>query len=113
MPIIGGGRGSFPFIHVEDAAAATVAAIERGRPGIYNVVDDEPAESRDWIPYVAELLGARKPMRLPVFVARMAAGPMVEMATRLQPVSNAKAKSELGWQPRYASWREGFRHELA
>jgi len=112
MPIVGGGAGQFPFIHVEDAASATVAAVERGAPGIYNVVDDEPAAARDWIPYVAELVGAKKPWRVPAWAARLAAGRMAGFATRLQPVSNAKAKDELGWQPRYASWREGFRAEL-
>jgi nucleoside-diphosphate-sugar epimerase len=112
MPVVGGGAGCFPFIHVEDAAAATVDAVERGKPGIYNVVDDEPAAARDWIPYVAELVGARKPYRVPAFIARIAAGQLAGMATDLQPVSNAKAKRELGWQPRYTSWREGFKAEL-
>jgi nucleoside-diphosphate-sugar epimerase len=112
MPIVGGGRGVFPFIHVDDAAGATVAAIERGGPGVYNIVDDEPAPARAWIPYVARLVGAKKPWRVPTFVARLAAGRMASFATQLQPVSNAKAKRELGWQPRYASWREGFRAEL-
>jgi nucleoside-diphosphate-sugar epimerase len=112
MPIVGGGKGRFPFIHVEDAASATVAAVERGAPGIYNVVDDEPAEQREHVPYVASLLGAKKPMRVPKFIARVAAGPMAQFATSLQPVSNEKAKRELGWQPRYASWRDGFKAEL-
>jgi nucleoside-diphosphate-sugar epimerase len=111
-PIVGNGAGLFPFIHVEDAAAATVAAIERGTPGIYNVVDDEPALAREWIPYVAELVGAKRPRRIPKFLARLFAGALAAMATQLQPVSNAKAKRELGWQPRYASWRDGFRAEL-
>jgi len=112
MPIVGGGKGMFPFIHVDDAASATVAAIERGAPGVYNVVDDEPAAGREWIPFVAETVGAKKPWRIPSFIARVAAGPMAGFATQLQPVSNAKAKQELGWQPSYASWREGFRAEL-
>ncbi|MFL5895755.1 MAG: NAD-dependent epimerase/dehydratase family protein [Thermoleophilaceae bacterium] len=112
MPIIGDGEGCFPFIHVEDAASATVAAIDRGAPGVYNIVDDEPAGGCDWIPYVADLAGAKKPWRVPAFVARWVAGPPAEMATKLQPVSNEKAKRELGWQPLYASWREGFRAEL-
>jgi nucleoside-diphosphate-sugar epimerase len=112
MPIVGGGKGQFPFIHVDDAASATVAAIERGAPGIYNVVDDEPAALRDWVPYVASLVGAKRPWRIPGWIARLAAGRMATFATSLQPVSNAKAKQELGWQPRYASWREGFRAEL-
>jgi nucleoside-diphosphate-sugar epimerase len=112
MPIIGGGKGHFPFIHIEDAAAATAAAAYRGAPGVYNVVDDEPAAGREWIPYVADLVGARRPMRIPTFVARIAAGRLATMATGLQPVSNAKAKRELGWEPRYASWRDGFRADL-
>jgi 2-alkyl-3-oxoalkanoate reductase len=112
VPIVGGGNGLFPFIHVEDAAAATLAAIERGAPGVYNVVDDEPAPEREWVPYVAELTGARKPRRIPGVVARIAAGRMAALATRLGPVSNEKAKRELGWQLRYPSWREGFRAEL-
>jgi nucleoside-diphosphate-sugar epimerase len=112
MPIVGGGGGYFPFIHVDDAAAATVAAIERGAPGIYNVVDDEPAPSSEWMPYAAELVGAKKPRRVPGFLARLVAGRSVAFATSLQPVSNAKAKRELGWEPQYSSWREGFRAEL-
>jgi nucleoside-diphosphate-sugar epimerase len=112
MPIIGAGAGRFPFVHVDDAASATVAAIERGEPGIYNVVDDEPAPVREYVPYLADLVGAKKPRRIPGWVARLVAGRMTGFATSLQPVSNAKAKQELGWQPRYASWREGFRAEL-
>jgi nucleoside-diphosphate-sugar epimerase len=112
MPIVGGGSGQFPFIHVDDAASATVAAIERGAPGVYNVVDDEPAPGGAWIPYVADLVGAKAPRRVPAFLARLVAGRMVGFATRLQPVSNAKAKQELGWQPKYPSWRDGFRAEL-
>ena len=92
--------------------SATAAAVDHGTPGVYNVVDDEPAPGHEWIPYVADLVGARKPMRVPVFIARIAAGRMAAMATQLQPVSNAKAKAELGWQPRYTSWRDGFRAEL-
>jgi 2-alkyl-3-oxoalkanoate reductase len=113
MPIVGSGKGQFPFIHVDDAASATVAAIERGTPGIYNVVDDEPAPANEYLPFLAELVGAKKPWRVPAFLAKLAAGGMVGFATKLQPVSNAKAKRELGWQPRYSSWREGFRAELA
>jgi nucleoside-diphosphate-sugar epimerase len=112
MPIIGHGEGRFPFIHVDDAAAATAAAIERGTTGVYNIVDDEPAAGHDWIPYLAEVIGAPRPRRIPKFIARMMAGRLASMATQMQPVSNAKAKAELGWQPRHASWREGFRAEL-
>ncbi len=113
MPIVGGGKGEFPFIHVDDAASATVAAVERGAPGVYNVVDDDPAPGYEFIPHMAECVGARKPRRIPAWLARLVAGRMVGFATQLQPVSNAKAKSELGWQPRYPSWREGFEHELS
>ncbi|HEX4733241.1 MAG TPA: NAD(P)-dependent oxidoreductase [Thermoleophilaceae bacterium] len=112
LPVIGDGMGCFPFIHVEDAAAATVAAIESGAPGIYNVVDDEPAPVREYVPFLADLVGAKKPWRVPAWLARLVAGRVVGFATRLQPVSNAKAKQELGWQPRYSSWREGFQAEL-
>jgi nucleoside-diphosphate-sugar epimerase len=112
MPIIGDGAGHFPFIHVDDAAAATVAAIERGTTGVYNIVDDEPAAAREWIPDLAEVIGAPRPRRIPKFIARMMAGSLAAMATQMQPVSNAKAKAELGWQPRHSSWREGFRSEL-
>jgi nucleoside-diphosphate-sugar epimerase len=112
MPLIGGGHGRFPFIHIDDAAAATAKAVERGSPGAYNVVDDDPAAGYDWIPYVAGLVGAGKPRKVPTFLARLLAGQLATMATQLQPVSNEKAKRELGWQPSYTSWREGFRAEL-
>jgi nucleoside-diphosphate-sugar epimerase len=112
MPIVGAGKGAFPFVHLDDAASATAAAVDRGTPGIYNVVDDEPAPGCEWIPYVATLVGARKPVRIPAFIARIAAGRMAAMATQLQPVSNSKAKADLGWQLRYPSWRDGFRAEL-
>lgn len=112
MPIIGGGNGCFPFIHVDDAAAATVAAIERGTTGVYNVVDDDPAAGCEWIPELAGIIGAAKPRRVPKFIARMMAGRLAVMATQMQPVSNAKAKAALGWQPRHPSWRDGFRAEL-
>jgi len=112
MPVLGDGRGMSPFIHVEDAATATVAAIERGAPGLYNVVDDEPAAAHEWMPYMAELVGAKRPRRVPTVVARLVAGRAAEISARMQPVSNAKAKRELGWEPRRPSWREGFRAEL-
>jgi nucleoside-diphosphate-sugar epimerase len=109
FPIIGSGAGLFSFIHTDDAAAATVAAVERGAPGIYNVVDDEPAAQRDWLPAFAQAVGAKPPRRVPVWLARLVAGGMAT-AINVQPgASNAKAKRELGWQPRWASWREGFR----
>jgi 2-alkyl-3-oxoalkanoate reductase len=97
FPIVGKGSGMFSFIHVDDAAAATVAAVEGGKAGIYNVVDDDPAPLREWVPAYAQALGAKKPMRLPKFVARMAAGAYTtQMATALPGVSNARAKAELG-----------------
>jgi nucleoside-diphosphate-sugar epimerase len=113
FPIVGKGSGVFSFIHVDDAAAATVAAVERGKPGIYNVVDDDPAPLREWLPVYAEALEAKKPMRIPRFIARLAAGAYTtRMATDLRGASNERAKAELSWQPRYASWRQGFREAL-
>jgi 2-alkyl-3-oxoalkanoate reductase len=109
MPIVGKGTGTFSFIQVEDAASATVAAVERGEPGAYNVVDDEPVPMSEWVPVFAEAVGAKKPRRVPVWLARLVAGSAtVGMATDQRGASNAKAKRELDWQPRYASWREGF-----
>jgi len=109
MPIIGKGAGVFSFIQVEDAASATVAAVERGEPGVYNVVDDEPAPLSEWAPAFAQAVGAKKPRRVPVWLARLVAGSAaVGMMTDQRGASNAKAKAKLGWQPRYASWREGF-----
>lgn len=109
MPIVGKGTGTFSFIQVEDAASATVAAVERGAPGAYNVVDDEPAPMSEWVPVFAKAVGAKRPRRVPVWLARLiAGGAAVGMATDLRGASNAKAKRELGWQPRYASWRQGF-----
>jgi nucleoside-diphosphate-sugar epimerase len=113
LPIVGSGSGIWSFVHIDDAAAATVAALTRGEPGVYNVVDDEPAPVAEWLPYLAEAVGAKPPRRLPVWLARVAAGEVaVSMMTRIRGSSNAKAKRELGWQPRWASWREGFRHGL-
>jgi nucleoside-diphosphate-sugar epimerase len=114
LPIIGDGSGVWSFIHVDDAAAATVAAVERGDPGIYNIVDDEPAPASEWLPELARALGAPPPRHLPVWLGRLAAGDAaVSMFTRIQGSDNSKAKRELGWTPRYASWREGFRYGLA
>jgi nucleoside-diphosphate-sugar epimerase len=108
-PIVGDGGGLFSFIHVDDAAAATVAALERGAPGIYHVVCDEPAPMHDWLPHYARALGAKPPRRVPRWVARILAGKMVaEMSTELRGASNAKARRELGWQPVWAGWREGL-----
>jgi nucleoside-diphosphate-sugar epimerase len=109
LPIVGKGTGTFSFIHVDDAASATVAALERGAPGIYNVVDDDPAPLREWVPVYAEAVGAKPPRRVPKWLARLLAGRYTaSMATQLRGTSNEKAKAELGWQPRYASWRQGF-----
>jgi nucleoside-diphosphate-sugar epimerase len=113
FPIIGTGTGTFSFIHVDDATAATVAAVRHGEPGIYNVVDDEPAPMREWLPVYAEALGAKRPYRVPIWLARvLGAGPIASMAVELRGASNAKAKRNLGWVPRYPSWREGFREAL-
>lgn len=109
-PIVGAGTGVLSFVHIDDAAAATAAAIEGGAPGIYNVVDDEPAPVSVFLPYLAEALGAKPPRRVPVWLGRLAAGEHgVTMMTSVRGASNAKAKQELGWTPRHASWREGFR----
>jgi nucleoside-diphosphate-sugar epimerase len=114
MPIVGKGTGIFSFIQVEDAASATVAAVERGDPGVYNVVDDEPAPLSEWAPAFARAVGAKKPRRVPAWLARLAAGSAaVEMTTEQRGASNAKAKRELGWQPRYPSWRQGFADPVA
>jgi 2-alkyl-3-oxoalkanoate reductase len=110
LPIVGKGTGTFSFVHVEDAATATVAAVEKGAPGTYNVVDDEPAAMCDWVPVFAEAVGAKPPRRVPVWLARLLAGSAAaNSATQLRGASDAKAKRELGWQPSYASWRQGFR----
>ena len=109
FPLVGGGGGVWSFIHVSDAAEATVAAIERGRRGVYNVVDDDPAPVAEWLPALAQTLGGKKPMRVPRFVGRLFAGETgVMMMTEIRGASNAKAKRDLGWQPRHASWRQGF-----
>lgn len=114
LPIVGKGTGTFSFVQVEDAATATVAAVEKGAPGTYNVVDDEPAPMRDWVPVFAEAVGAKPPRRVPVLLARLLAGPAAaNSATQLRGASNAKAKRELGWRPGYASWRQGFRDAAA
>jgi nucleoside-diphosphate-sugar epimerase len=113
LPIVGKGDGAFSFIHVEDAATAVLAALENGAPGIYNIVDDEPAPMRDWVPVYAKALGAKKPRRVPVWLAKLVAGrALAANAASLRGASNAKAKRELGWQPRYRSWRQGFREAL-
>ncbi|MFG1659923.1 NAD-dependent epimerase/dehydratase family protein [Micromonospora chersina] len=109
FPIVGDGGGVWSFVHVADAAEATVAAVDKGAPGVYNIVDDEPAPVAEWLPELARKLGARKPMRVPRFVGRLAAGePGVVLMTELRGASNAKAKRELGWRPAHPSWRQGL-----
>jgi 2-alkyl-3-oxoalkanoate reductase len=109
FPVIGKGTGLFSFIHVDDAASATVAAVERGGPGIYNVVDDDPAPQREWLPVYAGAIGAKKPLRVPVWIARLVVGKIATVSNVQPGASNAKAKRELGWEPRWPSWRQGFR----
>jgi nucleoside-diphosphate-sugar epimerase len=110
LPVIGAGSGMNSFIHVDDAAKATVAALERGSSGVYNIVDDDPAPAREWVPAYAQAIGAPTPMRLPRWVGRLAAGSIaVEAMTTQRAASNAKVKRELGWVPDYRSWREGFK----
>lgn len=109
FPIIGDGGGVFSHLHIDDAAAATAIAIDRGRPGVYNIVDDEPAPVREWLPVLARALDARPPLRIPRWLGRLVAGETATVTmTEVRGASNAKAKRELGWQPRYASWRQGF-----
>jgi nucleoside-diphosphate-sugar epimerase len=113
FPIVGNGGAVWSFIQIGDAARATVAAIDGGDPGIYNVVDDDPAPVREWLPALAAAIGAKPPLRVPAPVARVAAGAVgVVMMTEARGASNAKAKRELDWAPEHASWREGFRTAL-
>jgi nucleoside-diphosphate-sugar epimerase len=113
LPIAGKGTGVWSFIQIEDAAAATVEAIEHGERGIYNVVDDEPAPISEWLPVLAKALGAKPPRHMPLFVARLFGGEATAvMMTELRGSSNKKAKRELGWKLRYPSWREGFARGL-
>ncbi|MFI7221378.1 NAD-dependent epimerase/dehydratase family protein [Micromonospora maritima] len=110
FPIVGNGGGVWSFVHIADAAEATVAAIQKGKPGIYNIVDDDPAPVAEWLPELARKLGARKPMHVPRWVGRLAAGEAgVVLMTELRGASNAKAKRELGWRPAHPSWRDGLR----
>jgi nucleoside-diphosphate-sugar epimerase len=109
FPIVGDGGGVFSFIHLDDAAAATVLALEHDGPAIYNIVDDEPAPVREWLPVLANALGAKPPRRVPVWLARLIGGELaVIIGTKSHGASNAKAKRELGWTLRYPSWRQGF-----
>jgi nucleoside-diphosphate-sugar epimerase len=109
FPVVGDGAGVWSFVHVADAAEATVAALDRGHPGIYNVVDDEPAPVSEWLPEMARLLGAKPPRHVPRWLGRLVGGaPAAVMMTEARGASNAKAKRELGWQPRHPSWRQGL-----
>jgi len=109
FPVVGDGGGIWSFIHIDDAAAATAVAVEHGKRGIYNVVDDDPAPARDWMPELAQALGAKPPRRVPRWLGRLLAGEAATvMLTEVRGASNEKAKRELGWKPRYASWRQGF-----
>ena len=113
LPVVGDGGGVWSFIHVDDIASITVAALERGRRGIYNASDDRPAPVAEWLPGLAEAVGAKPPRHVPVWVGRLATGEVgVSMMTQISGTSNAKAKRELDWAPKYPSWREGFRSGL-
>jgi nucleoside-diphosphate-sugar epimerase len=110
LPVIGGGTGVWSFIEVTDAAAATIAAVDRGAPGVYSVVDSDPAPAAECLTYLPEVLGAKPPLRIPAWLGRLLAGEfVVAQMTTSRGYSNEKARKELGWEPRYASWREGFR----
>ena len=110
VPVVGGGTGVWSFIEITDAAAATLAAVDRGAPGGYDVVDDDPAPVAQWLPYLAQVAGAKPPLRVPAWLGRLLAGEfVVAQMTTSRGYSNEKARKELGWEPRYASWREGFR----
>jgi len=113
LPVVGGGTGVWSFCHIDDAASAAAAAVTRGAPGVYNIVDDDPAPVSVWLPEFARVVGAKPPMRIPAWIARPLIGEHgVSMMTQIRGSSNAKAKRELGWEPRYPSWREGFRTGL-
>ena len=114
FPLIGGGTGYFSWVHVDDAASATVLAVEQQARGVFNIVDDEPAPVSEWLPYLAGCVGAKPPRRIPRWVARLLAGEMaVGMVTEGRAFSNAKAKRELGWELHFPSWRQGFKEEAA
>ena len=113
LPIVGDGSGVWSFVHVDDVAAATIAALEKGEPGIYNVVDDDPAAAREWIPAYAEAVGAKSPRRVPALLVRMVAGRYAVYLSRdMRGASNEKAKRELDFEPKWPSWRQGFREAL-
>jgi nucleoside-diphosphate-sugar epimerase len=112
-PVVGGGTGYYSWVHLDDAASATVLAVEQRARGVFNIVDDEPAAASEWLPYLAACAGAKPPMRVPRWLARMLAGDVaVTMMTEGRAFSNAKAKRELGWELRFPSWRQGFKEGL-
>jgi nucleoside-diphosphate-sugar epimerase len=114
FPLVGGGTGYCSWVHVDDAASATVLAVEQQAKGVFNIVDDEPAPASEWLPYLATCAGAKPPMRVPKWLARLLAGEVaVTMMTEGRGFSNAKASRELGWELRYPSWRKGFKEGLA
>lgn len=114
LPIIGGGTGYFSWVHLDDVARATVLAVEQRANGVFNIVDDEPSQVSEWLPYLAACIGAKRPLRVPAWLVRPVAGEMgVAIMTEGRPFSNAKAKRELGWELRYPSWRQGFKAELS
>jgi nucleoside-diphosphate-sugar epimerase len=113
FPVVGNGAGVWSFVHLDDAADATVAALDHGAPGVYNIVDDDPAPVAEWLPGMAAALGAKPPRRVPAWLGRLLAGEAgISMMTKVRGSSNAKAKRELQWEPRHPSWREGFREAL-
>ncbi|NED96514.1 NAD(P)-dependent oxidoreductase [Phytoactinopolyspora alkaliphila] len=114
FPLVGDGAGYSSWVHLEDAASATVLAVEHQASGVFNIVDDEPAPANEWLPFLAECVGARRPMKVPVWLARPLGGEVaVRVMTEGRGFSNAKTKREFGWKPSYPSWRQGFREELA
>jgi len=114
FPVVGGGTGYLSWVHLDDAASATVLAVEQKARGVFNIVDDEPAPASEWLPYLAACAGAKRPMRVSKWLARLLAGEAaVTMMTEGRGFSNAKAKRELGWELRYPSWRQGFKEELS
>jgi nucleoside-diphosphate-sugar epimerase len=114
FPLVGGGTGYSSWVHLDDAASATVLAVEQKAKGVFNIVDGEPAPVREWLPYLAACVGAKPPMRVPKGLARLLAGEVaVTMMTEGRGFSNAKAKRELGWELRYPSWRQGFKGQLS
>lgn len=114
MPIVGNGNGVWSFIHINDAVSATVNAISQGKPGIYNIVDDEPVPVKSWLPYLAEILESKPPSKIPAWIAKLIIGNAgVSMMTQIRGGSNVKAKRELSWKPVYSSWRQGFKEGLS